>query len=454
MSSIANINNSIQTKKQNRSFKGSEAFLFQTLESSIKPLDSFIKIQENLSGIRFIQGTATNWVPKAVFSRSKADLAEFSFLEFFESALFYFAPGLAGEFVFRRHVFSKFLPKDSRKKLNRYIPQNTDKILSNKQLLKKGADKRLIPVKAAIVLACACIPAAEYSLSFAKNLFTLKVFKKADFNNIANLNENQKENKEHQDKVERSAKKHIKKAGIISLAGIISALSLATFGHKSEALQKISKTLLQPGATIYKGFEKLGVKSKKLQNFLKTYINFDFSSAKGKLGLSKGQLAVTAIAGFFGYNSAAKDRGRLDQLEVLTRVPLVVFYTIFGSSLFENGFKRILHKKNIFSDLIKKTEDNALVVPSRKELPKLAAKLAKQNNTKIEDEFRKLIKGKATITAIPFLFSLIFMGFSLAGVSRFWTQYRYDKSKKGELKNNSIFKELSIKKPEVFKNFL
>jgi hypothetical protein len=45
--------------------------------------------------------------------------------------------------------------------------------------------------------------------------------------------------------------------------------------------------------------------------------------------LSKGQLATTVIAGVFGYHAAAKDRGKLDELEMLTRVPLVAFYTIF-----------------------------------------------------------------------------------------------------------------------------
>lgn len=454
MTSTITINNSIQQKKQNTSFKANGSFLFQALDKSIKPLDSFIKMQENLSSTRFLQDTTTNWVPKAVFARSKADLAEMSFLEFLESGLFYFAPGLIGEFVSRRQVFSKFLPKESRKELNKHISKSVDKLLSNKELTNNGAVKKIVPIKAAIVLSCICIPAAEYALSFAKNLFTLKVFKKADFNNIANLEKGQTEDKKHQEDVEKSAKQHIKKAGIISLAGLASAVTLATLGHKSDKLQKISKALLQPGATIYNGLEKVGVKSKKLQNFLKTYVNFDFDSNKGKLGLSKGQLAVTAISGFFGYNSAAKDRGRLDQLEVLTRVPLVVFYTIFGSALFENGFKHILHKNNIFPNLIEKSDDNILEVPSRKELPDRAIKLAKQNKTKVEDEFKKLIKGKATIIAVPFLFTLAFMGFALAGISRFWTQYRFNKSKKdNELKNISIFDVIKDNKPKVFQNF-
>ena len=204
----------------------------------------------------------------------------------------------------------------------------------------------------------------------------------------------------------------------------------AAAGHRSKAIQSISKGILQPGAQISKGLEKIGIKSKKLDSFLRKYINFDFDSNNGKLALSHGQLAATVMAGVVGYNQAAKDRGRLDQLEVMTRLPLVAFYTIFGSSLFEHGFKNILHKKNVFPDLIKKTSDNSLITPTREELPELAKQLAKKNKTNVEDEFAKLIKGKATITAVPFLFSLVFMGFTLAGISRLWTQYRYNKQQK------------------------
>ena len=427
---VNHINNkSYKRNQQTQTFKAAPSALFSTLDKSLKPLDSFIKMQENLSGTRFVQDTATNWVPKAVFARSKADLAEMSFLEFGESALFYFAPGLIGEHISRK-IFSKFAPKNLQKQLNSHIPDSVDEILSNKALTKSGADKHLLPIKAAIVLSCAAIPAAEYALSFAKNLFTLKVFKKSDFNNIANLNKNQKEDTAQQQRVEKSAKSHIKKAAIVSAASLGAGVLFAAAGHRSKAIQSISKGILQPGAQISKGLEKIGIKSKKLDSFLRKYINFDFDSSNGKLALSHGQLAATVMAGVVGYNQAAKDRGRLDQLEVMTRLPLVAFYTIFGSSLFEHGFKNILHKKNVFPDLIKKTSDNSLITPTREELPELAKQLAKKNKTNVEDEFAKLIKGKATITAVPFLFSLVFMGFTLAGISRLWTQYRYNKQQK------------------------
>ena len=412
---VNHINNkSYKRNQQTQTFKAAPSALFSTLDKSLKPLDSFIKMQENLSGTRFVQDTATNWVPKAVFARSKADLAEMSFLEFGESALFYFAPGLIGEHISRK-IFSKFAPKNLQKQINKHIPDSVDTILSNKALAKNGADKHLLPIKAAIVLSCAAIPAAEYALSFAKNLFTLKVFK---------------EDTAQQQRVEKSAKSHIKKAAIVSAASLGTGVLFAALGHKSKAIRSISKVILQPGAQISKGLEKAGIKSKKLDSFLRKYINFDFDSSNGKLALSHGQLAATVMAGVVGYNQAAKDRGRLDQLEVMTRLPLVAFYTIFGSSLFEHGFKNILHKKNVFPDLIKKTQDNTLITPTREELPELAKQLAKKNKTNVEDEFAKLIKGKATITAVPFLFSLVFMGFTLAGISRLWTQYRYNKQQK------------------------
>ena len=427
---VNHINNkSYKRNQQTQTFKAAPSALFSTLDKSLKPLDSFIKMQENLSGTRFVQDTATNWVPKAVFARSKADLAEMSFLEFGESALFYFAPGLIGEHISRK-TFSKFPTINLQTEKKKHIPDSVDTILSNKALAKNGADKHLLPIKAAIVLSCAAIPAAEYALSFAKNLFTLKVFKKSDFNNIANLNKNQKEDTAQQQRVEKSAKSHIKKAAIVSAASLGTGVLFAALGHKSKAIQSISKVILQPGAQISKGLEKAGIKSKKLDSFLRKYINFDFDSSNGKLALSHGQLAATVMAGVVGYNQAAKDRGRLDQLEVMTRLPLVAFYTIFGSSLFEHGFKNILHKKNVFPDLIKKTQDNTLITPTREELPELAKQLAKKNKTNVEDEFAKLIKGKATITAVPFLFSLVFMGFTLAGISRLWTQYRYNKQQK------------------------
>lgn len=419
------INNS-NTLHQNTTFKSKGGALYEGMDKSLKPLNTFVKSQENLSNTRFIQDVVTNWVPKVVFTRSLADFTEMTFLEFTESALFYFAPALLGGLLLKH--YSKAVPKNIRKDVKENIIKPTEELLKESKLGKNNAAKKALPIKAAIVLACVAIPAGEYALSFAKNLLTLKLFKKSNFNNIVNLNKHNKqvESKSHQEKVEKSAINHIKNAAKLTLSALGGSILLVKFGHKSEAIQKLSKVILQPGGAIYKGLNKLGLKSEKTEKALKTYINFDFDTKNGKLGLSKGQLVVSTVSGFFGYSEAGKDRGKLDQLEVLTRVPFVVFYTIFGSAIFDHGFKHLLIKKNKFPDLVKKEKDGSINIPTRAELPDIAEKVAKIKKVPVQKEFDRLLKEKAIITAVPYGFSLIFMGFLLAGITRFWTQYRFN----------------------------
>ena len=440
-----NFNN--RAVKSGTAFKGSAGFL-------TKAADIFIKSQENLSSTRFIQDTATNWTPKAIFSRSKEDFAEMSFLEFLESGIFYFASPLLGEKLFRNKLFKNIAPSSIRVTLNKQIPNTVEQITKNKTLSSE-LKKRAISTKAGIVLACSAIPIAEYTLSFAKNLFTLKTFKKSNFNNIANLDKNkhtEKEDNAQQQRVEKHSKAQLKKAAIYSLAGVIAGTFLAANGHKSDKLQNLSKTILEPGKALSKGLKKLGLKNQKIEKTINKF-SIDFAGDNGKLALSKGQLALTAIMGLFGYSKAAEDRGKLDVAEVWTRVPLVVFYTIFGSALFEKGFAKILEKKNKFPDIVTRTANGKLITPLRAELPKLAQKFAKERKTDAASELSRLTKEKALVTAIPYAFSLLFMGFTLSAITRLWTQFRYNHLNKQNLKNHMNFFDYAKNQlPEVYKD--
>lgn len=412
-------------KKQQPIFKGG---------AGIKFLDSFVKSQENLSVTRFVQDTTTNWFPKAALSRSKADFWEFSFLEFLESGLFYFAAPLLGEHLYRNKLFKKIQPKNLKQDISNFLPKSLEEI--KKSNLDKNLKKQLISTKGGIVLACLAVPTLEYALSFAKNLFTLKVFKISDFNNVANLSKDQKEDSKQQQKVEKHAKKEIIKAGVLSVAGVGAGLALAAKGHNSNSALKFSEILLEPGVHISKLLHKAGIKSPKTDKFLADYLKLDFVNNNGKLALSKGQLAVTCITGLFGYSDAAKDRGKLDFYEVWTRVPLVVLYTIFGSSFLDGGFKKLLLKHGKCKDLLNKDKNGIINVPTRNELPKIAEELATQNNTTKNVELTKLIKQKALITGVPYLFSLVAMGFTLTAVTRIWTQFRYNHLQKSAKNNN------------------
>lgn len=388
---------------------------------STKASKFFVKTQEDLKWTRFIQCEITNLTPKAVFARSVADISEQAFLELTEAALFFFAPAVLGK-VFK-NTFSKLHPKNIRENVAQHIVKNTDELIKDTSKV----SKRALTTKAGIVLACAVIPAGEYALSFAKNLFTLKVFKKSDFNNIANLNDEQKEDKKHQKFVEESAYSHFKKFGLVSAGGLVSGIALAKYGHKSKLTQKFSEVLLQPGVYIAKGLEKIGLGGEKTKKFFKRYITPDFDVSGGSLSLSKGQLLISTVTGLFGYSAAGKDRGKLDQLEVWTRVPLVVFYTVFGSSMFEHVFKNHLLKKNKYPHFIKKENGEFKPLPSLKKIEKIATEEALKNGTQKSAEYSKLVKQKALILGVPYAFTLVFFGFLLAGISRLWTQYRYDK---------------------------
>ncbi len=443
----------INLNKQNNnpSFKSTNPFILNTLSGGAKLADLFIRSQENLSSTRFIQDTATNWLPKAIFSRSKADFAEMSFLEFLESGIFYFASPILGEKLFRNVIFKNFQPKNLKNAINEQIPKSLKEITTNPNL-SKAIKNNAIASKAGIILACTAIPVAEYTLSFAKNLFTLKAFKKSNFNNIANLDKGkaEKEDKKQQQQVEKSAKSHLKKAAVLSLAGVTAGSILALKGAKSDKLINLSKAIIEPGQALSKGISKLGIKNEKLNNTLSKF-SLDFSNNNGKLALGKGQLALTAILGLFGYSKAASDRGKLDVAEVWTRVPLVVFYTIFGSELFEKGFINILNKLGKCKDLIKKDAKGNISIPKRTQLPEIAQKLAKQNKTLPENELNKLVKQKAFTTGVPYAFSLLFMGFTLSAITRLWTQYRYNKQNK-ETKNDTLI-FLGKNLPEAFKSF-
>ena len=95
-------------------------FFINTLPKTVKPIAKFLRHQESASGLsttRYIQDVSTCLVPKAVFSRSKEDLAENTFLETTEEALMYVSPAILGEKVARK-VFSTGLDNNLKKEVS------------------------------------------------------------------------------------------------------------------------------------------------------------------------------------------------------------------------------------------------------------------------------------------------------------------------------------------------
>ena len=383
--------------------------LLNTLPLPLKLAGKFIAHNESASGLstsRFIQDTSTQLVPKATFSRSKADLLENTFLETAESAIVYFFFFFLGEKIFCK-LFSR--------KLN-----SKQKSLVGKsyEIVKNNSNKsQVIPVKAAIALTSLIIPILVFTLNYFKNLLTIKAFKQSDFVNIASLDKKE-EDKNKINKVKNSAYKNLTRAFIASLLSIISAILLVKKGNKSKKLMNICEFILSPG-------DKISKNNKKIKDFINKYFCIDYTSEKGKLNLSKGQLTSCVLIGGLGYFGAAYDRGKENFMETLFRYPIVGLYVISGSELFETGFKRILKKSGKCKETIK---DNLDVIKFD-ELNKLAKDLSKQNNTDIKTEYKKLIKQKSLITLIPFIFSIGIMGFFVCAITNLSTKLRYKKDK-------------------------
>lgn len=413
-----------------------EKFL-KTLSKTDRLKAKFVHLQEaetELSTQRLGQELVTNLVPKAVFARSVVDLCDNAFREIFENIIVYLGPKFVGESVFRK-VFSAKAGKGLKdavaveaKELmgsSKILPTDTKEIIEAKKKLQGYQEhkKTLMPVKAAIAVSALCIPLAEYALSYVKNLFTLKMFNQADFNNIANLNKEKIEKDEHQQKVSQSAKNHIKLAGGLFAGCLAFAALLAAKGKNSAALNHISEAILAPGSKFFKN-------NPDRAKFVNKYFGLDFTNKNGKLAISNGQITACLTAGFFGYTGAAKDRGKQDYKEVLYRFPLVAFYAISGCALVDKGFRAILRKKGGYEHLVGK--DDKFNTPKLQDLHKLAEELATKNKTTAEAEFKKLFKQKSMLVLAPFLFSVGVMGFFVAGCSRYFTQYRYNKDKEAE----------------------
>ena len=193
---------------------------------------------------------------------------------------------------------------------------------------------------------------------------------------------------------------------------------MATKGKNSKVLQNISEFILAPGTKLFK------TKSEKAKNFCDKYFSLDFNNQDGKLVMSKGQLTTCVLTGGAGYFGASADRGKENLKETATRFPIVGLYVITGSELVEKGFKKLLKKCGKCKEIIGEN----LEVPEFDKLGELAETISKKKNTSAEKEYKKLAKQKVLISGFPFLFAIGVMGFVVSGLTRYFTQKRYDKA--------------------------
>lgn len=298
--------------------------------------------------------------------------------------------------------------------------------------------KKIIPLKAAVVLSAIVAGGAgwEYALTFAKNIFTSKVFHKESFSDIANLTDNTvnvRKNNEDSPVIKKS-KKRIGQAIKILLGTFGVALLLGTVGHKSNLVQKASRKFLNV---------------------------FDFTLEKSahkksfNVGLSDNQNRFFIATAFIAYMDAVRDR--LEGMEVFTRLAVTLSYLAFGNQVidyftqrkYEKQFPKLFvqaldENKDPIFDTNKKKVKRIIKIEELFEQFKVENKINEKNLLKeikktahsLTDEQKKLAKSKLKLFIIPQIIGLSIAGFANAILNVVWTARRF-KQNKGDVQQKA-----------------
>jgi len=486
-------------------------------------LPTTVRLQESSMGashIMFAQDTASVWAAKMTAMRSVIEGLETTFVEFVESGLFYYTAPLVGHLLSRgmhaglekaklnskgaddyvhwrefgnhmdsigRTVLGK-VNDDSFKWTKETHKQFTDLVKSGTTAEARWA-RKLIGLKAGVIVGVFGALIGEYALNFAKNLLTLKLFKTGDFTDVANLTDRTLKNQDttnHPTAVK--ARKRIRQSlwaalGIVG-AGTALALSAAKGGRALGIALGILKKIPRWGSFDFNvGFKLFG--QNKAGSFAAWRERVWFGNhAKGTavptLGLGKLLKYSVITLGGIGYLDASRDK--LELKENFTRVWCVVMpYLMFGHNLLVEQLRRFgdnkysvgefveryfpktyelfnriqtvdkggsptfMRHKDILKAALNKAGLNETLSP-RTDYRTYATALntLKDTNPKAHDaamaEYKRLMQAKNKAFLAPFTFGVLVVGMTVAWLNRFWTDYRFSTQQQAWV--NAILKQL------------
>lgn len=415
----------------------------------------------------FAQSVGSVWLSKAVMARSWAEQAEQFFLEFVETALFFYAVPIAANKVFKplaltlsgstkankipEYLFDKKAVQTLTEKLGKTI---------GKEALQHAP--RVNAVKAAIILASLSIIAFEYSLNHIKNLITENVFKKNKFSDVVGLSDG-KHDSGTVSPVAQKAKRRIVECALAAGLSLTAALGMAVFGAKVPFLKNVAS---------------------KLVKYLD--LSHTFKSGNGISTIAFGTplfLATVWLGGVVSYLDASRDK--LETQEILNRVALVVApYYSFGkqlviataATLFGRKVPDILDVKklesfkpegkfqNLLSNVFGKTFTAHFV--GAKETVKPFEDLARQSlesaekvlsksgkpvtQSAVENTaaklFRKILPAKNSLFLVPYLTGIAFVGMLTTYITQRFTQIRFERAQAGQKQQASLITKKEVEK--------
>lgn len=372
-----------------------------------------LAFQEGQGGgttMRFLQDTGSAWLPKILISRSGAEGAEVSLLEFGESAMTYGLPALLGPGLGK--AFYQLLGKNKgfeRKLLSSTHPSLMALREQGSTEGVKAVDKAMA-VKSAVILSTigAIGLWGESLVNYGKNLMTAKVFHKDKFSDVVNLSQGQIAvgDMDHSPQVKKAKRRIKQMTGV--MAGILGgAFLLARFGHRAEALRKFSGQVVK-------------------------HLDFGFGRTEaGKvtygLGNRKGLLGAIMLVCSFPYLDSARDN--YERLETALRLPIVFSYILFGQEWIQKGMIKL------FPGLFKGALDDKNQVLGVQQIAENALKAAAKGGSTITpeieraaaQEMRQGLLAKGMSVGVPLASGILVTGLGLGLINRFLTAYRFKK---------------------------
>ncbi|MDH4379125.1 MAG: hypothetical protein QE263_04380 [Vampirovibrionales bacterium] len=502
-------------------------FLSQVLPNTVRLNESSM----GASHIMFAQDTASVWAAKMTAMRSVIEGLETTFVEFVESGLFYYTAPLVGHLLSRglhagldkakinvkgaddyvhwrefgnhmdsigRTVLGKV--NDTDFKWNKALHADFIHALKTTHTPEARWARKLIGLKAGVIVGVFGALIGEYALNFAKNLLTLKLFKTGDFTDVANLtdrNLKKQDTKNHPTAVK--ARRRIKQSlwaalGIVG-AGSALAFSAAKGGRALTIALGILKKIPRWGSFDFNvGFKLFGQHKAGSFAALRERVwfgNHAAGTAVPTLGLGKLLKYSVITLGGIGYLDASRDK--LELKENFTRVWCVVMpYLMFGHNVLVEQLRRLgdkdykvgrfvqrqfpsiyelfnriqtvdkggspafMRHKDILKTALSKAGLND-VLPSRGDhivyqntLNDLQKSHPEAHKIAIE-EYKRLMQAKNKAFLAPFTFGVLVVGMTVAWLNRFWTDYRFSTQRK--VWADTILKDLKQKSVQaVFQN--
>jgi hypothetical protein len=373
------------TTRQPIRFQGAPAsaldMVLQKSTGGQKLLGKALQLKEGdngLSYLTFLQDTLVALIPRAIVSRSNAELTESTFLELMESAVLYCGLPVLGDKVFKP-LFNKVAGV---------------KPLAVGKTLTTEMEAKLIRSKAATILSTfgLALIGGEYVIHYTKNLITAKMFNKDSFSDVVNLSPGQMKSSQASPVVNHSQNR-IKQC-LAACGGILAG-----------------SFLLARGPANFKLLEKTAHGLVKHLNFEKT--------KKGGLCLSQRQMEMYMGLSVLAYLDSARDN--LERVETGSRLLILLPYLARGQGWLQNGLLKYLPSqfKNIMN-----AEKGAKTL---EQLAQEALNRAGQDPQKAAKLLATPLRQKAFLTGAPLTFGILGTGIGVGLLNRFWTQYRFQK---------------------------